>query len=216
MIFSKRHGFIFFAAGKTGTTSIERILQEYADPPPEALQRAGHKKHAPPRAVKALLDEATWNGMFKFAFVRNPWDWVVSNYYFNLTDHEKFPRRQLRWLGWIRTPATFTEKEFAQHWETMKRYTRGTHPENRFQYSFLADETGTLLVDTVGRFESLQRDFDAICGRIGIPRVDLQHANPAEYRRRRSYTELYTDASRKLVAEHYAKDIERFGYRFGE
>ena len=168
--------------------------------------------------MKAVLDDRTWREMFKFAFVRNPWDWVISGYYFNLVRHERFPRSQLRRAGLVRTPSMFGRKQFEEHWRTMEQYRRGTHPENRFQYSFLADEDGRLLVDFIGRFESLQEDFDRICERIGIPRQKLPHARPGPVRQqhRRHYTDYYTDETRELVATHYAKDIAYFGYRFGD
>jgi hypothetical protein len=217
MIFSTQKRFIFFAAGKTGTTSIERSLGRYADSPTNP-RLTESTKHISPREVKPLVDDLTWNGMFKFAVVRNPWDWVISAYFFNLTRHERFPRPQLRRGGILKTPSVFGRKQFDEHWKIMKRYTRGTHPENRFQYSFLADEDGSLLVDFVGRFETLQRDFDTICDRIGIPRQELAHANPGQARKKdqRHYTELYTNEAHELVASRYAKDIEFFGYRFDD
>lgn len=215
MIFSERKRFIFFAAGKTGTTSIEETLQLYADPPPFDLDfgPGNRPKHIPPRVVLPRLGDEAAKRYFTFAFVRNPWDWVISEYFFNLQKHEGRLHRGLRRLGLTREITTFGEAGFRRHWETMKQFRRGTHPENRFQLAFLADESGRLLVDFVGRYERLQADFDTICDRIGIPGRELPHSNKS---RRGHYTDYYTDATRDLVAQHYRKDIEFFGYRFGE
>lgn len=217
MIFSEKHRFIFFAAGKTGTTSIEEVLRPYAEPPPFVLPAAGDDdaKHVPPRAVAAALGAAALKAYFTFAFVRNPWDWVLSNYFWNRALTAGRWGRWRRRLGLARDIRTFREAHFRRHWEAMKRFRRGTHAENRFQFAFLADEAGRLLVDFVGRYERLQADFDTICDRIGLPRVRLPHTNQGRGPRR-PYVEYYTDATRDLVASHYKKDIESFGYRFGD
>lgn len=214
MVFSEKNRFIFFAAGKTGTSSIEEILQHYGEELPFDLGPDVHPKHAPPRIVRQKLGEDAWSTFFKFAFVRNPWDWVISNYFWNIRSNETRLCRWLRSFGLVWKINTFREKHFWRHMETMKQYTRGTHPENRFQFSFLSDEAGTLLVDFVGRYERLQEDFDTVCDRIGIPRAHLPHRNRGCCRGK-TVTEIYTDRTRKLVAENYRKDIEFFGYRYG-
>ena len=71
-----------------------------------------------------------------------------------------------------------------------------------------------VLVDFIGRYENLAGDFEQVCRRIGVPPPPLAHKRQAKDRA--GYQSYYTDATRALVAEHFAPDIEMFGYRFEE
>lgn len=90
------------------------------------------------------------------------------------------------------------------------------------------------MVDFVGRFESLQNDFDRVCEKIGLPQSEIPHINSSRgqandkassgslipWRRRptfpsfSTYQDYYDDESRELVAQLYEADIDRFGYEF--
>jgi hypothetical protein len=191
---SERHRFIFVHINKTGGTSIEKVFEPTAD------ARDVRHKHASLADYRKEYPRA-FREYFKFAFVRNPWDWLVSRYH------------------WSRDRQKLFDFEFA---EMLRRIERGVPLSAEARWL----ETGALVpqcrklalrgrigVDFVGRYEHLQRDFDAVCERVGHPRVELPHVFASEHRR---YTEYYDDATRAIVARVYADDIRAFDYRFGD
>jgi hypothetical protein len=143
------------------------------------------------------------SNFFTFSFVRNPWDRFLSEYFFikknngcgckNFNFSEKFP--------------------------TFKKYVLKSgkscswYPHELNQLDFLSDDSGDINVDYIGKFENLQEDFNTICKKIGLPNQQLPHTNKSKHKH---YTEYYDDETREIVAEKYAKDIEYFGYKFGE
>jgi hypothetical protein len=72
---------------------------------------------------------------------------------------------------------------------------------------------GAIALDFVGRFESLQCDFDRICSLLRIEPRPLQHVFKTNHAH---YAEYYDDETRKIVEELYGADIAAFGYRFDD
>jgi hypothetical protein len=57
----------------------------------------------------------------------------------------------------------------------------------------------------------MQRSYDQIAARIGIPTRSLDRVNRSK---RRDYRDYYDDALIDGVAKLYARDLELFGYEF--
>jgi sulfotransferase famil protein len=206
MIVSALHKFIFVAIPKTGTHSVRQALRQHLGsedieqvglfvqkkfPIPELAQiRHGHLSLA---QVRPYLRPEEFDGFFKFAFVRNPFDRFVSYCAFITRDGGHFdqdPKAVMR--HFIDNPP----------WQ---------HVLFKPQHEFLTNEQGELLTDEVGRVESMQPSYDRIAERIGIPRSALERVNSSN---RRDYRDYYDRPLIDGVAKLYARDLEYFGYEF--
>lgn len=208
MQISYSHRFVFIHIYRTGGSSVANALRPYAyDPDQASFLREPIRKlrvrrwmnydygHMQARELKRALPSKTFDEFFKFAFVRNPWDWHVSIY-----------------LKALQYP-THMDHEIAKSLGSFDRYLQW-HVYERgpdMQTDFILGDGGELLVDFVGRYESLPRDFETVCSRVGVS-ATLPHTNRTSHG---SYTDYYSPADRALVADVYRKDIDFLGYRFG-
>ncbi|MCG8313094.1 MAG: sulfotransferase family protein [Pseudomonadales bacterium] len=204
MIISEKHKFIFFANARTGTTSVERILQPYHDRDDliEALTTLRDNdpditcpniKHMRPRSLKKVMPIEEWDSYFKFTFVRNPWDWTISQF---LRHNPDSPVKQ--------KAATLSVSQFYLHWDKMKKYRGVTSDPSYLQYHFLEG------VDYVGRYETLRSDFEFICNRVNINPGELPHLNSAHLRD--GYRDYYNPLSLAIAYFHYRRDFNALGY----
>ena len=175
------------------------MLKRLRAPFPPTWDTGLSVEHKTAIEARNQLGPDTYDNFYSFAFVRNPWDWQFSLYQYvlrngNHEQHELFARMGSfdRYAQWL------CEEDVAQR-------------DDRCQSDFIYDERGELIVDFVGRFESLATDFAHICQRIGIkatlPKLNVSH-DGADYR------SFCNDRTAELIATKYAADIERFGYQF--
>ena len=188
---SNKHKFIFVHIIKTGGESIEKFFQ-------------GRKIHKFAKNYKKEVGNKKWNNYFKFTFVRNPWDKMVSQYFY--IQKNKKGKYNLTFREFILAFQSCPESEYINEKGIDVRY-------NPIQLPWILDDNGNCLVNYIGRFENFQQDFNIVCDKIGIPRQKLPHENKSKHNH---YTEYYDDETKQIVAEKYAKDIKHFGYKFGE
>jgi len=76
----------------------------------------------------------------------------------------------------------------------------------------IIDKNKNILVDTVLRFENLEKDFAKLCRENEFLDVKLDLINNS---RQKDYSKYYAESTQKKVSEFYKRDIELFGYIFG-
>jgi hypothetical protein len=224
MIVNSTHQFVFIANGKTGTTSIELALSPYDQLGDVVGECRGffYGKHVPARVLREILGHAIWNQSFKFGFVRNPWDRIVSIYHhyrneckFDVAKVLRHPRSALYSLHRARRlgipESTVLTAEIVQRLYDLQRENRNcmSAPSN-LQYTMFFDEDEKPLVDFIGRYERLEEDARRVLRRLELDAISLPHLNKAS--RRRSYRDYFDDEARELVGQLYKKDIELFQY----
>lgn len=213
MIVSHSRGFIFLKTRKTAGTSVEIALSKVCgpqdiitmiSPEDEELRAAAGGRgpqnfEAPPlprrafnhmsaRLARDVVGTRVWRSYYKFAIERNPWDAVVSLYYWKYKDRETLPD---------------FEQYVAEEWI-----------EQLANNSRMYRIRGRLAVDRVLRYESLADELGEVWEHLGLPGTpDLPHAK-GQARPAGHYRDLYTDASRERVRQVFAGVIETFGYEF--
>jgi hypothetical protein len=146
--------------------------------------------HMPAREIRERIGEDIWNSYFKFCFERNPWDRMVSLYF---------------WLNRKNDDAP-----------SMKEFLDSDKPDllkRRGIDAYRID--GKIAVDKICRFEHLQEDLDAVCKQVGIPgRLELPHAKSGHRKDKKNYRTIITESDRDRIAEMFKDEIELMGYEF--
>lgn len=228
-------GALFVHVPKAAGQSVERVLLaemglDWETRAPTLLAPNQDAAKGPPRLAHLTaeeyvrlgwLSEEEFRGLFKFAFVRNPWARLVSEYrYRGLAPAVGFREFVLE-----RFPGPAEDD-----YENCEDHYRHVLPQSTFVY----DKEGKCLVDFVGRFETLVPDFANVARKLSLRCQELPHSNISRrVPRRRSIQDLlrrplgraplgepdyvaFFDAdTRSFVERRYEEDIARFGYRFG-
>lgn len=146
--------------------------------------------HIQARDVKPYLTPTQWQGYYKFAVARNPWDRVMSQYHFSFRGGRKgkpldefLSPRKLRHIdkrGW------------------------GLYSINN-----------EVVVNKVCRFENLHADLEEARLAIGLPEpLDLPQAKTSFRKDKPGYQAELNDDQRDLIGRIFRQEIEYLGYRF--
>ena len=219
MILSHEHKFIFLRTKKTAGTSIELALSELCGPDDvitpltreDEARRAGRRgaqnwrlhswwksprllksawfkfsakdygfyNHIMAEEMRAHIDPAVWRSYFKFAFERNHWDRQVSLYYHRYREEDDRPDF-----------ATFIHKD------------KKAHINNFGVYSI----DGTLAVDFLGRFETLEKDLRFALEHVGLSTAEALPDAKTRFRPGSvPYRDHYDEETRNIVTDWYAR-----------
>ena len=204
---STSYKFIFSHIPKCAGTSILNTLREIdGGTTCEDINKEPHVSFE--RYMKQFPGE--FDSFYKFCFVRNPFDRCVSLFHYR----RKYSKQTTVYKHW---PSTH-EIENMSFKQMVLKHVKNTDPNTQYLVPGCLDGhwlSDHMLerVNHVGRFERLQHDFNIICDNIGIKRHQLPHDNKTTHKH---YTEYYDDTTREIVEKLYKRDIDHFGYKFGE
>jgi hypothetical protein len=181
--------FIYVRMAKTGSTSFLRYLHKHVSDLRPVVPNTWNDdfRHIPLWAMKQNLGKKAYKNYFKFTFVRNPWARCVSAFEYS--------------IDWARKHNYPLPDSFIS-------FITNTEMKYRSQADFGYG------CDYFARLENLSDDLDFICKKLKLPRYKLPHRNKTEHKYH--YTEYYDEETKAIVDKMYAKDIEQFGYKFGE
>ena len=203
MIISHKYKFIFIKTTKTAGTSLEVALSKYCgegdiitaiSPPVETHKpknNQGFYNHMSINEIKIKIKPHTYKNYFKFTFERNPYDKMVS------------------WYWWIKQQHNINEnfKEFCLKCDD------GTYglPLDFEKYSM----DGKIAVDYVGKYESLELDFQKICKNLGIPFDEKLTKQKGSSRETKEHFSTYYDNETKgIVEKYFSRELKLFQYLF--
>jgi len=196
---------IFVHIQKTGGDALATALGQHPNCP---------EKHFFASELRELYGPDVWNLYFKFSFVRNPWDRLVS--WWSMIDGRRAALAEETRLNnfhrFVLARAR-TFEEFLENCDEEIIDTDGRKWIYRNQLDYLLDSSGRQIVDFIGRFETIQSDFDAVTQRLFGKSIALPRLNVSMHDK---YSDYYTAALANKVARRYERDISVFGYKFGQ
>jgi hypothetical protein len=141
--------------------------------------------HISIQRIASMMPASTFENYTKFCFDRNPWDFLVSSYFFE--------RRKGKVVNWDFDQFLY-EFSIVQNWE-------------------LYTKDNTVIVDRVFRFEDLPSAIQEIQNVTGLS-IDTLPNYKRSYRKDNDYRSFYSQSSRDYVAEKWKRTIELLHYDF--
>ena len=173
--------FIFLHVPRTGGTSIQCMLNEAYAKCPGKKYKDFHSPH--------INDLETYKEYFSFAFVRNPWERILSFYLF-----DKYGSNKHSFFNWLK----------------VMKY------RNKFvnqMSNWILDSKNELRVKFVGRYEQYSSDIKKVCENLNISFKEPPLLNKTDHS---YYTDYYDNKTKDMVYHLYKRDVVNFKYEYGQ
>jgi len=200
MLLSYNPKFIFIHIPKTAGTSISECLRTVATGKVEmGGQKLSWDFHTTARLCEYRLGANQFANSFTFSFVRNPWDWMYSWY----SMHSKDKGKEYTFKHWLMEYEHIMSRTFM--WDEIP-----IASQRRGQMGWITDKAGNIIVDFVGRFENLEKDFDVVRDKLKITKKLPKHNTSV----RGDYKAAYDNEMIEFVYKYCEKEIKEFGYEY--
>lgn len=201
-LYLTKYNVLFYNVPKVASSTIWSICAEI---------ECGYKTNKSNKVRSIILPSIKsseinlYTDVIKIAFVRNPYDRLVSCY------RNKIEKEDSNFLDLNGLSAETSFSQFVD-------YICDTPDSNadrhfRSQYTFIYNHNAELIADHIGRFESFYDDFKNLSRLYELPSVEIPHWNKES---ESHYSSFYTDSTVEKVKIRYAIDLSMFGYEFNK
>ena len=143
---------------------------------------------------------------YKFTFVRNPYERLVSYFEDKCVQHPDNPCISGYPLNFLLLNKEFNQ--FIKNLSLIPYRLSETHFSG--QYELIYDKQGKCLVDFVGKIENMREEYEPIRSRFDL--LPLPHSNRVASLTGKNWMDYYTPLTAALVYWKYRKDFKTFGY----
>ncbi len=194
---SNQKQYIFYKIYKSGSSTISKILRSHTE-----TSSLPYKKVLFKNSIEQLNTyHPDLDLYFKFTFVRNPWDRLVSLYSEKIVNHKKTINKVPYYKQFIGLSfESFLDRIIYSDLESCIPHHRlQTHlmPLNKMNF--------------IGKLENFNKDIRFVLDHLKIKNCKIQHLNRSKHSH---YSDYYNNRYKKLVESKYAEDIENFNYSF--
>ncbi|GAA5525494.1 hypothetical protein Maes01_02064 [Microbulbifer aestuariivivens] len=145
--------------------------------------------HISAQEVIDLIGREKWDDYYTFCFERNPWDRVISQYYWV---NKSEPRPEMQ--EFLKSTAI----------ERLKLKGYGNYTVN-----------GEVVVDKVCKFENLSEELDQFRTLVGLPeKIELPKAKSKYRKDKRDYHDVFSEEDRRSISELFRDEIDLMGYQW--
>ena len=193
---------IFIHIPKTAGTSIQQFINDNDRNPVilTGVQDGRSRRHFGALDIKLLFPDL-FNKYYKFSFVRNPYDRLLSEYYWCKIPNVgyKFGKTKMEFLNYV--SQVIKQKAY---------FTNIFHDHFIPQYKFLYNSQNQLLVNNLFKYEHLDSAIEFIKKKLHINQ-NLQQLNITTVEK----TD-WSDEEKEIIYELYKKDFMYFQYKKNE
>lgn len=241
MLVSHSKKFIYTKTVKTAGSSVKTYFEPYcfpdgawekSNPREEHISEYGivgrgyrgaaakgvytYTNHMSAHKIKEKVGDDVWNDYFKFCVVRNPFDKLVSEFYWerNVRIDKTLPTKIKKILKKIlRRPGVLDDIDHPDAVKAFRSWiARGGGNVDRDKYVM----DGKICVDYVIFQENLQEGIKEVCSILDIPfkLEEIPSLKSGIREQKLSLSELYDQQTIERVKEKFNFELEHFGYSF--
>jgi hypothetical protein len=145
-----------------------------------------------------------YKSLFKFSFVRNPWDRLVSGYFF--MKQGGYQGKDKKWFeSNIGEYDNFDD--FVKKWVTPENVRRHIVFTPQVEFIKIGNQ---IKLDFIGKCEKMDQDINYVANHLGVKAEKRQDNNSLHP----CYQQLYTSKSKDIVFQVYREDIKKLKYEF--